>query len=129
MAVTIGAVNPATPWRVVGHVAGNTFFAIGHDEWATGGEVEGAILTAEGIDHRPVVVLMVFTRGTKFIGDTLVAITLAIFVGVNEAGELRFLGNVVGIFFLVVVNTVGLHQPSGKQAPVALFIFPYFTFP
>ena len=129
MAVTIRAVNPATPWRVVGHIAGNTFLAVRHDELTAGAKVEGAILTTEGIHHRAIVILVVFTGGSKFIGDTLVAITLAVFVGVNEPGEFWFLGNVVGVFFLIVVDAIGFHEASGKQAPVAIFIFPYVTFP
>ena len=131
MSRPIGAVDPATPRGIVGHIS-TAFpcgFSIRDGEFAPCAEVKRGILPAEGIDDGTVVILVVFAGDSEGIGNAFVAITDAIFVLIDQAREFWLLGDVVGPFLGIVVDAVGLHEIFCKTSPGFVFVFPNLTFP
>ena len=111
MSIPIRAVNPTAPGGVVRHVTTSLAegLTVGHGEFATGTEVERGIFSAEGIAHRTEVVFVVLSGDAKLIGHGFVAIADTIFIGIDQAGEFRFLPNIIYLFLFVPKNTVRFH--------------------
>ncbi len=74
-------------------------------------------------------VLVVFTGNAEGVGDALVAVATPVAVAVDQAGELRLLGHVIGIFRGVIVDAIGLHQVLSEQAPCAFLVLPHLALP
>jgi hypothetical protein len=74
-------------------------------------------------------VFMVFSGDPKGIGYALISVTYSIFVEIKQSSEFRLLCHIVGIFFGIVINPVGLHEVLRKFTPGGSFSFPDFSFP
>ena len=131
MPASVGPINPATPGGIVSHIPPSLplRFTIGDHEFAARAEVEGCIFSAERIHNRAVVIFVVFAGDAEGVGDALVTVAGSVFIVIDEAREFGFLRDVIGIFFFVVVDAIGLHEVLGELGPGLVFVFPDLAFP